>query len=711
MTHTKTDIISNKLQLEFNPLKLTKCGEIQINDWCTNAYIFCAFCCDDGDPDNKYFTTLQEFIDHIRWHRSESDDRGDLNSPILQNGIGNIGFDGLEDDAPPIQEPEFLTDWIAPPEELFASNTITNFIEMEPHPHESELVGVNKPEVEQQGNEKNTPMSKPTQVEEDVSELTGEVFIELLDLYKKCPCVWHERIASTTNSDIIDGVYKLLTAHFNKYAQQSKPVDYVRRILIQVKNCFLEEYKDLKQTTEADSLPWYYPYLSFILNCDSVDLDKSIFTDFICPICTLDLSSQEDLWNHLMKFHIELAKPKEIDNSDDVNKPPSNKYPAEVVDKFIDLYRSQTCLWDKTNKEYYSRLMRRKSYDLLLDILHEHDPEANHAEVGRRINYLNAELASTKKDVITSENCLSIPDEQIELFMENISVKKNRNPPPQLKVRPCNFRKKIRSGKCPICATSFSDHAAWLTHMESTHTSEDFQSKDGFFYCTVCGWQNKTKKLLMRHLRNKHTNNLRRCTDCNLGFRLLSQLVDHRAKVHNDFNPFKCETCGDGFPSRSALRTHATTHLSTEERSTWCVDCGTKFADMKSYRAHIRRHKLDKKEMLCKFCQKKWPTLADLRKHMRTHLSSSSVAHKCDKCGKGFTSPQLLKKHLNETHNVTNSSIHINRNTVKKQIYTSKICRQNQSRVSCDDCGAKFFRKTSLRKHKRLKHDRTACAS
>ncbi|XP_055854474.1 PR domain zinc finger protein 5-like [Episyrphus balteatus] len=746
MTQIKTNILFNEMRFAFNPSKLTKCGEIQIDDNCTKAYLFCAFCCDNNDPDaTKFFTTLQEFIDHIRWHRSD-----DLDSPILQNGLSNIAFEGLEDDsrsdlsaAPPIQETEFLTDWIAPPEELFASSTITNFIEMEP-----QLTDVKSDLETTQEIDKNNslPKQQNDDVDEGVPELTGEVFIELLDFYKKCPCLWHDLTASITSSDVIDGAYKLLAAHFNKCSQQSKSVDYVRRVLFQIRNCFLEEYRDVKQEGN-DALPWYFPYLSFILDCDSNELDRSCFTDFTCPVCSLELMTQDDLWNHILKLHIESPRPKDqidaipgglLEDLDERTPPNTNtttnktsvcEYPAEVVDKFIDLYRSQTRLWDKNDKEYYSRLLRRKSYDLLLNVLREHDPKATYTEVGRRINYLRDEIIGEKKkdnlstdslddnlentdeilenNEITENNIGAMvePCNQIQQIMDNITVKKNRNPPPQLKVKPASFRKKIKTGKCPICSTTFNEHSAWLSHLESAHNSEDYQSKDGFFYCTVCGWQNRTKKLLMRHLRNKHTNNLRRCTDCNLGFRLLSMLVEHRAKVHNDFNPFKCEVCGEGFTSRSHLRAHTSTaHKGTEERSHWCIHCGSKFADRKSYKAHIRRHKFDKKELPCKFCQKKLSTMAELRKHMRTHLNL--YAHKCDKCGKGFQSAQLLVNHLNDIHNGTNMSSHIYRNIIKKQIAGGPYQRlTNQSQTSCDECGTKFFRKSSLQKHKRLKHD------
>lgn len=724
MTQNKSDIRFNEIQLEFHPSKLTKCGEIRISDCCTNAYLFCAFCCnydDDEAANNKFFTTLQDFVQHIRWHRS--DDFED--SPVMQNGIS---YDGLDDDsqsdvlsAPqPIRETEFLTDWIAPPEELFESNIIGSFIEMETSEHHQNDAPVTKQQSQQ------------IQAEEEMPELTGEVFLELVDVYKKCPCLWHERIAATTSPDTIDRVYKLMTLHFNRIAQQSKSEEFVRLILKQIKNCFLDEYKRVEGSNENP--PWYFAYLSFILGCNSLELDKTIYADFKCSLCGSDHTSHEDLWNHISIIHLDLGtSPPVIDVATtiantsvvvdhltepvlDISKTSVGECSAEVADKFNDLYRSQKCLWDKNNKEYDCCLVRQKSYDLLLNLLQEHDPNSTFDDVDRRISDLpdtfftvnNDDKVDNNKGTMVENGFLDeVPpaSNHVELQTENIITKENtpvRSPLPQLTAQPANYFKKITTGTCPLCSKSFNELSTWLSHLELAHTKEDLQSKDGFFYCTVCGWQNKTKKLLIRHLRYRHWNNMQACSDCNMTFRFLSMLVRHRAKVHNDVSPFKCDQCSEGFTSRSLLLLHAKTHKSPVKRSILCVQCGSEFVDWKSYTSHVSGHKLDKKE--CRLCQKKLSSLAELRKHMCTHVNL--LQHKCDKCGRVFRSAKFLSKHLNSLHNhATNTNNPLSRNKIKRQKAAAIPTATNQcSQASCDVCGTKFFRKSSLLKHKRLKH-------
>lgn len=740
MTQIQSDILFNEIhRFEFDPTKLTKCGEIQITDCCTNAYIFCAFCSDFGGKnssiaatsDTRFFTTLQDFIAHIRWHRSD-----DRNSPLLQKGITSIiGFDNLvENDSqgddlyikPPLQDTEFLTDWIAPPEELFASNIIGNFIEMEPQLHETTSTTMVD---DQQQKPQTDPTFTTTQCNDDVPELTGEVFIELLNLYKKCPCVWHEKVASKTTTDVIDGVYKLLTMQYNRLTQQSKSVEYVRQMLRQIKSCFLEEYKDINKK-EYNVLPWYFPYLSFILDCDLNEPDKSIFTDSTCPVCMLSLSSQEDLWKHILEIHLELQPQIKVTNDDDAPKlrynnidlkhsfnPETNKmnlfsdYPTEVFDKFIETYRSQKYIWDKNNKEYYSCMLRRKLNDELLNILHEHDPTATYDDVDRGVEYLR-DIDFSDEDYIkegahylengygdmktkTSLDILPMCINQNELIVENSVSNINRNALPISK----SFRKKIISLECPICATTFNEHSPWINHMDMAHSSQDYQFKDGFFYCILCGWQNKTKKLLMRHLRNRHTNNFHTCADCNLRFSFLSTLVDHRTKVHENLNPFQC----DGFPTRSQLLKHSVTNRPNEEESDICSQTCSIYAGKKLRRkpTNVQHQKLYKKKMVCKFCKKKSQTVTELHQHLRTHRNLF-LAHKCGRCGRGFQSAALLTKHSAEIHNNDSYS---NSSRTFMDVFKNQLIG-NGSHISCNICGAKFFRRLSLLKHKRLNHNR-----
>lgn len=57
--------------------------------------------------------------------------------------------------------------------------------------------------------------------------------------------------------------------------------------------------------------------------------------------------------------------------------------------------------------------------------------------------------------------------------------------------------------------------------------------------------------------------------------------------------------------------------------------------------------KCEIKKLRCNICEKSFPTLLALARHMNTHQETRIITLNCKECGKGFSDPGNLTKHMN----------------------------------------------------------------
>ncbi|RLW11350.1 hypothetical protein DV515_00001272 [Chloebia gouldiae] len=122
-----------------------------------------------------------------------------------------------------------------------------------------------------------------------------------------------------------------------------------------------------------------------------------------------------------------------------------------------------------------------------------------------------------------------------------------------------------------------------------------------------------------------------------------------------------CDKCGKRFLLESELLLH---HQTDCEKNIQCVTCGKGFKKLWSLHEHNKIvHGYAEKKFSCEICEKKFYTMAHVRKHMncnerfqykyqlRSHMSIH-IGHKqfmCQWCGKDFNMKQYFDEHM-KTH-------------------------------------------------------------
>lgn len=107
------------------------------------------------------------------------------------------------------------------------------------------------------------------------------------------------------------------------------------------------------------------------------------------------------------------------------------------------------------------------------------------------------------------------------------------------------------------------------------------------------------------------------CYVCDRHFTCSTDLMAHQ-RAHTEKQPFKCPICGEAFGRSSELTSHKKIHYNKQGYT--CSDCGKHFK-----------------------------TLTLLKYHQRVHTGERPYVCIYKECGKRFTMPKALQKHL-EAH-------------------------------------------------------------
>lgn len=75
----------------------------------------------------------------------------------------------------------------------------------------------------------------------------------------------------------------------------------------------------------------------------------------------------------------------------------SSRKQNQVIEEFIEIYRSEPCLWRVKGKEYHDREKRNAAYERLVIKLKELEPDATKKSVVKKINNLRSNVRKEKK--------------------------------------------------------------------------------------------------------------------------------------------------------------------------------------------------------------------------------------------------------------------------------------------------------------------------
>nr|KAF6445636.1 zinc finger and BTB domain containing 40 [Molossus molossus] len=269
-------------------------------------------------------------------------------------------------------------------------------------------------------------------------------------------------------------------------------------------------------------------------------------------------------------------------------------------------------------------------------------------------------------------------------------------------------KKKRLPVTCDLCGREFA-HASGMQYHKLT---EHFDEKP--FSCEECGAKFAANSTLKNHLRLHTGDRPFVCKHCLMTFTQASALAYHTKKKHSEGKMYACQYCDAVFAQSIELSRHVRTH--TGDKPYVCRDCGKGFRQANGLSIHLHTFHNIEDPYDCKKCRMSFPTLQDHRKHI--HEVHSKEYHPCPTCGKIFSAPSMLERHMvthvggkpfscgicNKAYQQLSGLWYHNR-THHPDVFAAQNHRSSKfSSLQCSSCDKTFANTVEHKKHIKTEH-------
>ncbi|XP_028311477.1 zinc finger protein 652 [Gouania willdenowi] len=188
--------------------------------------------------------------------------------------------------------------------------------------------------------------------------------------------------------------------------------------------------------------------------------------------------------------------------------------------------------------------------------------------------------------------------------------------------------------------------------------------------CDKCGKKFVLESELALHQQTDCEKNIQ-CVSCNKSFKKLWSLHEHIKIVHGFAEKkFACEICEKKFYTMAHVRKHMVAH--TKDMPFTCETCGKSFKRSMSLKVHSLQHS-GEKPFRCENCDERFQYKYQLRSHMSIHIGHKQFM--CQWCGKDFNMKQYFDEHM-KTHT-------------------------GEKPFICEICGKSFTSRPNMKRHRR----------
>ena len=252
--------------------------------------------------------------------------------------------------------------------------------------------------------------------------------------------------------------------------------------------------------------------------------------------------------------------------------------------------------------------------------------------------------------------------------------------------------------KCKLC-----ENGRTYYHKQKLQEHISFVHEGKVFICETCGKSFATKSKLKFHNKSVHEGETNQCELCGKSFQLIRSLRYHIENSHTKSRTYKCQKCGETFPSIPDLKNHKySKHMQ-------CESCGKKFEANSTLRSHIRSVHEGVRNNICPTCGKAFISKTDMNRHIDSvHLKKPIwnnirknypegkkplVERACEFCQDKFSYAEELRRHIGLNHRTLITfdcrKCHLTYST-KEKIYIHLQNTHENDSYQCKVCGKSF---------------------